>query len=160
MFAISMKETKQFRDGVWFDEGGDRYLGDPDKSEHPIFLIARDQNKSYIAALESERKKHKAKLRKDNLSMEDNLEIASRAIGKAILMDWRNVVDEVNKEPIESTVANRILAMRINPEFKATITACSADFKAFGEAERDKQAGKSQPGSSGSPSTIPKASSG
>lgn len=153
---ISLQETKRYREGVWFDEGGEHFKGDPDEVKEPVFLIARDQNKKYLAALEAERKKFKAKLRKDNLSMEENLEIAARAIGRAIVLDWRNVKNEKTRETVEATQENRVLAMRLNPTFKEFVTACSSSFEVFGEAEREAQAGKSQPGSSGTGSTTPK----
>jgi len=117
---------------LWFDGEGNCIGLNPDP-HGPSLLIARDQNPAYLKAQDANRRKMgldkpRARNKLTNAQVINNV---SGAMAKAILLDVRNVVGPDGNDLNGQDEQVRFSILRHNPDLRAMIQTCSADFDTF-----------------------------
>jgi hypothetical protein len=124
MFNVDDKTIDKENDGVWAPFKGSK------------FLIASSGSTKFQRLFTKLQMPHRRDIDKKRLDPEIQVDIMCKAMSKAIVLDWDNVVDN-SGNLVTFSIDNAYRALKNNAEFREFVTDYSTELENYATEERE-----------------------
>ena len=123
MFNVDKNTVEKEKNGVWVTYTGSQ------------FLIAHINNPAFQRIYTRLQLPHRKAIEKKTLDPDVQLDIMAKALSKAIVLDWKDVVDRDGNQ-VKYSVDAVEKVLRTNTEFRDFVTEMATDIGQFTEEEK------------------------